>query len=213
VGICLPGGQRVALRLRLRPARPGPARLVRRQCQQEDPPRRPEDAQRLGPVRYARQRRRVVQRLLRSGVLQEQPGEKPARTGRGREKRPPRRPLGRQRGGVHVGVSGRRRAGFFRRLLRSRRDRIPLREEGPEPIRRQSCCRENSCGRSQAFRRWRARQRNSPRPSARSSPRRDCSPVGHRRRRGFTHLAGRGSPAAAAFQENRLRLWRHLSPA
>ena len=86
VGVRLPRGQRSYLRFRrrLRPA--GPVRLVRRQLRQEDAPGRQEAAQRLGPVRHARQRGGVVQRLLRPGLLPAQSGQR-IRAGRPKARR------------------------------------------------------------------------------------------------------------------------------
>ena len=60
-------GERTAAARRLR--------LVRRQRRQEDPSRRPEEAEFAGPLRHARQRGRVVPGCLRPGLLQDQPRE------------------------------------------------------------------------------------------------------------------------------------------
>ena len=69
MGICLPRrhDRRLQLRRRQPPARA--VRLVRRQRRQADAPGGPEEAERLGPVRHARQRGRMVQRRVRQGLL------------------------------------------------------------------------------------------------------------------------------------------------
>jgi hypothetical protein len=75
------------------PARPSGSRLVRGQLLEEDPPRRQEEAEPLGPPRPSRKRRRVVQRRLREDVLWGLAPPKPPRPGRRQALRGPRRRL------------------------------------------------------------------------------------------------------------------------
>ena len=129
MGIRLPGRDAIRLLLRQRRARTRRLRLVRRQRRQEDPSRRPEEAQSVGPLRHARQRRRVVPGRLRQGLLQGQPGEESARTGRGQRIRPPRRLVEIPRGCLAIGLPDRRDPRLLRRLPGPRRHRLPLRAQ------------------------------------------------------------------------------------
>ena len=72
---------------------------------------RAEEAQRLGPVRHARQRRRVVQRPLRQGLLQ--------------ARAPPRTPAGPAEG---------QRAGHSRRGVELQRRQLPVRLSDEQPV-------------------------------------------------------------------------------
>ena len=113
MGIRLPGRDRFRLLVRQRSAATRRLRLVRRQLRQEDASRRPEEAQSVGPLRHARQRGRVVPGCLRPELLQDQPREEPARTGRAatntssaaaRGNRPPT-PCGRPTGSARTPAS------------------------------------------------------------------------------------------------------------
>jgi hypothetical protein len=81
---------------------------------------------RMGPVRHARQRVRVVQRYLRRVLLPEIPVREPDGTGRGQAIRPARRVLGLERRRDPIRVPGGRRLRLFRRMPRSRRDWLPV---------------------------------------------------------------------------------------
>ena len=115
-------GERTAAARRLR--------LVRRQLRQEDSSRRPEEAESVGPLRHARQRGRVVPGCLRPGLLQGQPGEEPARTGRRQRICPPRRLMEIPRRRLAVGLPDRRDPRLLRRLPGPRCHRLPLRAQG-----------------------------------------------------------------------------------
>ena len=104
-------------------------RLVRRQRRQEDSSGRPEEAQSVGPLRHARQRGRVVPGRLRPGLLQGQPGQEPARTGRRQGIRPPRRLVEIARRRLAVGLPARREPRLLRRLPGPRCHRLPLRAQ------------------------------------------------------------------------------------
>ena len=73
-----------------------------------DVPGRVVPAQRLGAVRHARQRLGVGRRLVRQGLLQEQPQARPHGAGQGRPACAARRELARSAGGLSLGVPLRR---------------------------------------------------------------------------------------------------------
>ena len=130
MGIRLPGRHGYRLLLRQRRAQARRLRLVGRQFRQEDSSGRPEEAQCLGSVRHARQRRRVVPGCLRQGLLPDQPRQESAWPGGRQGIRPSRRLLEIGRGGPAVRLPARRDAGFLRCLSGSRCHRLPLRARG-----------------------------------------------------------------------------------
>ena len=81
MGICLPGGIDLALQFRRSSVRSWRVRLVRGQRGRQDAPGRPEEAERLGTLRHARQRLAVVRRLVRRRLLQELARRRPDRPG------------------------------------------------------------------------------------------------------------------------------------
>ena len=151
MGIRLPGRDEFRLLVRRRSAAARRLRLVRRQLRQEDASRRPEEAQSVGPLRHARQRGRVVPGRLRPGLLQGQPGEEPARTGRRQGIRPPRRLMEIPRRRLAVGLPARREPRLLRRLPGPRRHRLPLRAQARRPRRMQDESRR-SCFVHSSFR-------------------------------------------------------------
>ena len=86
---------------------------------------RPEAAQSLGPVRHARQRLAMVQRLVRRDLLQGEPEGGPARPGDGQDARAARRRLGLARREVPGGLSPQGVSRLLRRLLRRRQLWLP----------------------------------------------------------------------------------------
>ena len=77
VGVRLPRRLTDEVLLRGRRRQNGAVRLVPRQRREEDAPCGPEDAQRLGPFRYARRHLGLDRRLVRQGLLQQQPHGRP----------------------------------------------------------------------------------------------------------------------------------------
>ena len=91
---------------------------------------RPEAAQPLGPVRHARQRLAMVQRLVRRDLLRGESGGGSARPGHGQDARAARRRLGLHRREVPVGLPAQGVPRLLRRLLRRRQLRLPAGAEG-----------------------------------------------------------------------------------
>ena len=97
MGIRLPRRLDFALQLRRSRKEVGRIRLVRRQRRRHDASGRPEEAQRLGIVRHARQRLGVVRRLVRRRLLQQVTSDRPDGTNRSHLARAPRRLVERSR--------------------------------------------------------------------------------------------------------------------
>ena len=108
--------------------RAGQARLAQDECRQDHAPGQAEAAQRLGPVRHARQRGRVVQRFLRRNYDGRRPAKDPARPGRGRGAGAARRQLEHRRRGLPL-----------RRPAKARRPALPTSASATRPTASAAC--------------------------------------------------------------------------
>src|SRR5579862_9388965 len=127
MGICLPRGDIGRLCLRRWREQTERIRVVQRQREQNYASRRAEKTERVGFVRHARQRRGVVQRRVRSGLLQEQPESQSARAVERHEVRAARRRVGIERGCAAERQACGRRTGIYGHVLQGGCDWVSVR--------------------------------------------------------------------------------------
>ena len=133
MGICLSGGKLVHVLVRQRLAKTARVRLVCRKLVETNTSCRPKETQSLGTFRHARERRRVVQRCLRSRVLPQQSVRQSEWTCRGKDVRVARRCVVLQRRTPPLCRADVRHPRLYRRVPGSRRHRLPLRPQTVAP--------------------------------------------------------------------------------